>query len=88
MNMIINESLRLYPPPPSLKHEAKLGKFNVPANTTLVIPTLSIHHDTKIWQKDAQLFKPKRFSEGLLKLRTTTRQYFFPSVWGLKVAWA
>ncbi|KAK2983892.1 hypothetical protein RJ640_008051 [Escallonia rubra] len=82
MNMIINESLRLYPPvvllPRIVKHEAKLGKFSVPANTTLVIPTLSIHHDTQIRGEDAQQFKPKRYSEGVAKATNNNLAVFLP----------
>ncbi|KAK3027261.1 hypothetical protein RJ639_041207, partial [Escallonia herrerae] len=82
MNMIINESLRLYPRvillPRIVKHEAKLGKFSVPANTILLIPTLSIHHDTQIWGEDAQQFKPERFSEGVSKATNNNPAVFLP----------
>ncbi|KAK3039789.1 hypothetical protein RJ639_027102 [Escallonia herrerae] len=98
MNIIINELLRLYPPvvllPRIVKHEAKLGKFNIPVNTTLVFPTLSIHHDTQIWGEDAQLFKPERFSEGVAKATNNNPAVFLPfglgprSCVGLNFAWA
>ncbi|KAL6198870.1 hypothetical protein ACLB2K_028658 [Fragaria x ananassa] len=71
MNMIINESLRLYPPVIELvkkaEREVRLGKLIVPANIDLVIPIVALHHDTQIWGQDAGLFKPDRFSEGVAK---------------------
>ncbi|KAK2983900.1 hypothetical protein RJ640_008059 [Escallonia rubra] len=82
MNMIINETLRLYPPVVSLlrkvKCETKLGNFNLPANINLVMPTLSIHHDIQIWGEDAQLFKPEKFSEGVAKATNNNPAVFLP----------
>ncbi|KAA8524080.1 hypothetical protein F0562_010489 [Nyssa sinensis] len=71
MNMIINESLRLYPPVIALlrkvKCAVKLGNFILPFNTNLNIPTLAFHHDPQLWGEDVNLFKPERFSEGVAK---------------------
>ena len=69
MIMIINESLRLYPPVVSLTRESakevKLGKLIVPANFELHVPNLALHHDPKYWGQDVNLFKPERFTEGV-----------------------
>ncbi|KAK2981278.1 hypothetical protein RJ640_006979 [Escallonia rubra] len=82
MNMIINETLRLYPPVVPLlrkvKCETKLGNYNLPANINLVMPTLSIHHDIQIWGENAQLFKPERFSEGVAKATNNNPAVFLP----------
>ncbi|KAA8532862.1 hypothetical protein F0562_033021 [Nyssa sinensis] len=82
MNMIINESLRLYPPVVSflrkVKQEVKLKKFILPANINLIIPALAIHHDPQIWGEDALLFKPERFSEGVAKATNNNPAVFFP----------
>ena len=76
MSMIFNESLRLYPPVAGFvrkaEREVRLGDVIVPANVALVISNLSFHHDPRIWGQDAQLFKPERFAEGLLKQLTIT----------------
>lgn len=82
MNMIINESLRLYSPVVTLrrrvKKEVKLGKVNLRPNTALMIPNLALHHDTQIWGGDALLFKPERFSEGVAKATKNNPAAFLP----------
>ncbi|XP_059650949.1 cytochrome P450 CYP749A22-like [Cornus florida] len=82
MNMIINESLRLYPPVMSAvrkaRREVKLGKFIIPANTSLQIPTLAFHHDPQIWGEDVLLFNPERFSEGVAKATNNNPTAFLP----------
>nr|XP_028954902.1 cytochrome P450 CYP749A22-like [Malus domestica] len=71
MGMIINESLRLYPPAVSLTRESlkevRLGQVVVPANVELHVTNLALHHEPKYWGKDMQLFKPERFSKGVAK---------------------
>nr|XP_011460709.1 PREDICTED: cytochrome P450 CYP749A22-like [Fragaria vesca subsp. vesca] len=82
MNMIINESLRLYPPVTQLikrtEREVRLGKLIVPADIDLVIPIVALHHDTQIWGQDAGLFKPDRFSEGVAKATKNNMAAFIP----------
>lgn len=87
VNMILHEALRLYAPVPAqyrhVHNETKLGGISVPGGTELVLPTLLIHHDPKIWGEDAEEFKPERFSDGVLK--ATGKQFaFFPFGWGPK----
>ncbi|PRQ24457.1 putative cytochrome P450 [Rosa chinensis] len=57
MNMIISESLRLYPPVIQLvkkaERESRLGKLIVPTNIDSVIPIVALHHDPQIWGQDA-----------------------------------
>lgn len=69
--MIINETLRLYPPVVNLerrvKGDIKLGKFNLSANMIVTTPTLALHQDTRIWGDNVHLFNPERFSEGIAK---------------------
>ncbi|KAF3964774.1 hypothetical protein CMV_010970 [Castanea mollissima] len=82
MGMIINESLRLYPPAIAItrkvEREVRLGKLTLPANLLLYIPTLAPHHDPKIWGEDVHLFKPERFSEGIAKATNNNIAAFFP----------
>ncbi|XP_056165641.1 cytochrome P450 CYP749A22-like isoform X2 [Syzygium oleosum] len=82
MGMIINESLRLYPPVVGIIREvgtkARLGKLVLPANIGLYIPNLKLHHDPQIWGNDVQLFKPERFSEGVTKATNNNLGAFIP----------
>nr|AZZ89574.1 cytochrome P450 monooxygenase [Lagerstroemia speciosa] len=82
MTMIINETLRLYPPVISLSREVarqvRLGKLIVPANMQFSIAILKIHHDPQIWGEDVHLFKPERFSEGVAKAINNNPAVFLP----------
>ncbi|KAK4779713.1 hypothetical protein SAY87_015819 [Trapa incisa] len=82
MTMIINETLRLYPPAAQLSrqvnNEVRLGKLIIPANTQCFIACLKIHHDPQIWGEDAHLFKPDRFSEGVAKAIKSNPATFLP----------
>ncbi|ONI31093.1 hypothetical protein PRUPE_1G291900 [Prunus persica] len=82
MSMIINESLRLYPPIVSIarkvEREVRLGKLIVPANVEIFIPSLAIHHEPQLWGEDVHLFKPERFSEGIAKATEKRIAAFLP----------
>lgn len=69
MSMVINESLRLYPPVIGIirkvERETRLGNLTLPPNLKFYISNLPLHHDPKIWGQDAHMFKPDRFSEGV-----------------------
>lgn len=82
MNMIIHESLRLYPPVTVTERkstkEARLGKFVLPANIKIITPILPLHHDPTIWGDDAHLFKPERFSKGVAAATKNNLAAFLP----------
>ncbi|OVA04878.1 Cytochrome P450 [Macleaya cordata] len=82
MNMIINETLRLYPPAINLTRrvarEVRLGKLILPANIELTISTIAIQHDSELWGEDVHLFKPERFSEGVVKATNNNTMAFLP----------
>ncbi|KAA8532860.1 hypothetical protein F0562_033023 [Nyssa sinensis] len=86
VRMIINETLRLYPPVVTfarkVKREVKLGKFTLPANINLNVPTLALHHDPQIWGEDVHLFKPERFSEGVAKATNNNPAVYLPFGFG------
>ncbi|CAN1795303.1 Cytochrome P450 CYP749A22 [Linum perenne] len=74
LTMIINESLRLYPPFFHVsrkveRHQVRLGSggLQIPKGTEVYIPFLAVHHGTETWGEDAQLFRPERFTEGISK---------------------
>lgn len=65
LNMVINESLRLYPPatvmPRMAFEDIKLGDLDIPKGLSIWIPVLAIHHSKEIWGEDANEFRPERF---------------------------
>ncbi|KAF3777048.1 Cytochrome P450 734A1 [Nymphaea thermarum] len=71
INMILNESLRLYPPAVAAirraKSDAMLGGYRIPAGTELLIPILAVHHDPRLWGNDATEFNPGRFADGVAR---------------------
>ncbi|XP_057445446.1 cytochrome P450 734A1-like [Lotus japonicus] len=77
VNMIINETLRLYPPAPFMTRQTSenviLGGIEVPAKTQLFLALTAVHHDREIWGEDCQEFNPMRFSEARKHLAA-----FFP----------
>ncbi|XP_050238922.1 cytochrome P450 CYP749A22-like [Mercurialis annua] len=82
MSMIINESLRLYAP--ILQHsrrvqrEVKVGKLVLPPEMEILIPTLALHTDCRVWGEDAYLFRPARFAEGVAKATNNSISSFIP----------
>lgn len=68
LSMILNESLRLYPPTIATIRRAKvdveLGGYRIPRGTEILIPIVAVHHDQALWGNDANEFNPARFSEG------------------------
>ncbi|KAJ4839537.1 hypothetical protein Tsubulata_047559 [Turnera subulata] len=82
MTMIINESLRLYPPvfhiTRKVKRDVRLGNLVIPQNMEVYVPSLAVHHDQKIWGADAHLFKPERFAEGVAKATNNNASAFLP----------
>ncbi|XP_057981114.1 cytochrome P450 714C2-like [Malania oleifera] len=68
LTMVIQESLRLYPPAPIVSREAlqdlKFGHILIPKGVAVWIPLVTLHQDPDIWGPDAALFRPERFAQG------------------------
>ncbi|XP_027359429.1 cytokinin hydroxylase [Abrus precatorius] len=66
LQMVINESMRLYPPATVLPRMAfediVLGDLYIPKGLSIWIPVLAIHHSEELWGKDANEFNPERFA--------------------------
>ncbi|KAL3840315.1 hypothetical protein ACJIZ3_024906 [Penstemon smallii] len=77
INMVMNETLRLYPPAVAILRQTseniKLRSLDIPANTQFYVAMTAVHHDTNIWGEDANDFNPLRFSEPRKHLAS-----FFP----------
>ncbi|KAI3700074.1 hypothetical protein L2E82_44689 [Cichorium intybus] len=86
IGMIINETLRLYPPALAIirknEREVKLGSLTIPSNLILHVPVLALHHDHTIWGEDAHLFRPDRFSEGISKATKNRPSAYMPFGFG------
>ncbi|KAL7152127.1 hypothetical protein ABFS83_04G076500 [Erythranthe nasuta] len=69
LTMVINESLRLYPPVTVVSREAfkdmKFGGIDVPKGVNLWTFVLSLHTDPGVWGPDAYDFNPERFANGI-----------------------
>ncbi|KAK2974360.1 hypothetical protein RJ640_021216, partial [Escallonia rubra] len=69
LGMILNESLRLYPPAVATirrtKTDVQLGGLDIPRGIELLVPTVAVHHDSRLWGHDATSFNPARFAQGV-----------------------
>ncbi|MCD7446640.1 hypothetical protein HAX54_012126 [Datura stramonium] len=88
VGMIINESLRLYPPFLLLQRDVtrntRLGKLKIPAGVEVIIATLAVHHNSEVWGEDAHLFRPERFAEGVSKAARDQVMAFLSFGYGLR----
>ncbi|KAI3846878.1 hypothetical protein MKX03_008471 [Papaver bracteatum] len=86
VTMIINESLRLYPPvlgsSRTIDRQVRLGNLVLPRNTNIGFSVIAVHHVPKIWGEDVHKFKPDRFCEGIAKATNNNPMAFIPFGYG------
>lgn len=84
VEMVLKETLRLYPPAVFLLREAcrdiNLGAPTLPAGVQVYLPTLAVHHDADLWGPDVSEFNPARFSD-----ESSSPAAFFPFGMGSRV---
>ncbi|MGW8375210.1 cytochrome P450 [Streptomyces sp. ODS28] len=65
LDMVVKESMRLYPPGPYGAREATedlvLGEYEIPAGTTVFYPFWAVHMNPDYWPKPTE-FVPERFA--------------------------
>ncbi|KAJ0975441.1 hypothetical protein J5N97_017406 [Dioscorea zingiberensis] len=79
LTMVIQETLRLYPPGLIINRESlkdmKLGKLQIPKGLRIYIPVPTLHREPDIWGPDALIFNPKRFAHGVTSACTLPQAY-------------
>lgn len=69
--MVIQETLRLYPPGVFVTREAledlRFKNLRIPKGMNFQIPISMLHHNVHLWGPDVLSFNPQRFSNGILK---------------------
>ncbi|CAI5481942.1 unnamed protein product [Closterium sp. Yama58-4] len=65
MHMVLLETLRLFPPTPTITREASkdvaLGPYSIPAGTRIMMSLAMPHSDPRYWGEDVLEFNPARF---------------------------
>jgi cytochrome P450 len=76
---VVKESMRLYPPAPSIGREAindcEIGGYHVPEGTQIGLMQWIVHRDPR-WFDDPEAFKPERWDNDLA--RRLPRGAYFP----------
>ncbi|XP_057620691.1 cytochrome P450 3A11-like [Chionomys nivalis] len=66
LDMVLNETLRLYPIAPRLervcKDDVEINGVFFPKGSVVIIPVFALHYDPKYWPEPAE-FRPERFSK-------------------------
>ncbi|XP_065860005.1 cytochrome P450 714C2-like isoform X2 [Euphorbia lathyris] len=77
--MVIQETLRLYPPAMYVNREAledlKFKDIMIPKGICIQIPIPLVHHNPDIWGPDVDQFNPERFANGILGANKNPHAY-------------
>ncbi|KAL7144837.1 hypothetical protein ABFS83_07G038900 [Erythranthe nasuta] len=88
VTMIVNETLRLYPPIMEISRliaeDIQVGEKIIPKGAMVTFPILVFHRSTEIWGPDAAEFKPDRFADGVMKASNGVSA-FLPFGWGPRI---
>ncbi|KAL8048056.1 hypothetical protein ABFX02_07G039000 [Erythranthe guttata] len=86
--MIVNETLRLFPPVMEISRlvneDAKIEEMTIPKGSLVTFPILMFHRDPAVWGEDAGEFRPDRFADGVLKA-ANGKAAFMPFGWGPRI---
>ncbi|WOL14751.1 Cytochrome P450 [Canna indica] len=70
LTMVIQETLRLYPPGAFVARETlqemEFGGVRIPRGVNIYVPISTLHHDPDIWGPQAHRFNPERFAKGVM----------------------
>jgi cytochrome P450 len=91
MRMVIDETLRLYPPAwQTMRHaheDDEIGGYAIPAGTALLWNHLTLHRHADFWDQPDQ-FVPERFENAQLASESLTRHFryaYMPFGYGSRV---
>lgn len=80
LDMVINETLRLFSPVPFLLretgHENFTNQMKIPQNSIVGFSLINFSRDKEIWGSDADLFRPERFCKQ--NLNKNQKNAFMP----------
>ncbi|XP_065859267.1 cytochrome P450 714C2-like [Euphorbia lathyris] len=79
LTMVIQETLRLYPPAMFVIREAledlTYKDIMIPKGTCMQIPIPLVHHNPDVWGPDVDQFNPERFANGILGANKSPHAY-------------
>ncbi len=86
LEMVVKESMRLYPPAWTTSREAQVdfevGGYTIPKGSTIMTSMYVLHHDPRFWD-DPETFKPERFSTA--NEESISKYAYFPFGGGPRV---